>query len=184
MWQGCPDQGIEAGSCHLSTREDSLQTGKLKDWERYHDRRIHTTHQDCDSWFQTYHLSRGQHCISLSLLWWWPSLCIQCLDLLPFSHISLYPGSRRPRPLAVDECASLWPGCRPTGAFFRCHGLCPWGSTCSGCFMIFLRRNDLYPIIVPLVFRSKLFQTPLNHFWRWNLLDKAVRIVLENLFVS
>ena len=41
---------------------------------------------------------------------------------------ALYPGSRRPRlravtdsgvqarPLAVDECASIWPGCRPTGA--------------------------------------------------------------------
>ncbi len=28
---------------------------------------------------------------------------------------ALYPGSRRPRPLAVDECASVWPGCRPTG---------------------------------------------------------------------
>jgi len=24
-----------------------------------------------------------------------------------------YPGSRKPRPLAVDECANFWPGCRP-----------------------------------------------------------------------
>jgi hypothetical protein len=29
---------------------------------------------------------------------------------------SFYPGSRRPRALPVDECASVWPGCRPTGA--------------------------------------------------------------------
>jgi predicted transcriptional regulator len=40
-----------------------------------------------------------------------------------------YPGSRKPRPLAVDECAGSWPGCRPAWAFVRCHGLCPWGST-------------------------------------------------------
>jgi len=41
----------------------------------------------------------------------------------------LYPGSRKPRPLAVDECANFWPGCRPARALVRCHGLCPWGST-------------------------------------------------------
>jgi len=41
----------------------------------------------------------------------------------------IYPGSRKPRPLAVDECGNLWPGCRPTWALVRCHGLCPWGST-------------------------------------------------------
>jgi malate dehydrogenase (oxaloacetate-decarboxylating) len=29
---------------------------------------------------------------------------------------SFYPGSRRPRALPVDECASVWPGCRPAGA--------------------------------------------------------------------
>jgi hypothetical protein len=34
----------------------------------------------------------------------------------------LYPGSRKPRPLAVDECANFWPGCRPTRALVRCHG--------------------------------------------------------------
>ena len=28
----------------------------------------------------------------------------------------LYPGSRKPRALPVDECASVWPGCRPTRA--------------------------------------------------------------------
>ncbi len=39
------------------------------------------------------------------------------------------PGSRKPWPLAVDECASFWPGCRPTRASVRCHRLCPWGST-------------------------------------------------------
>ena len=45
-----------------------------------------------------------------------------------------YPGSRKPRPLAVDEC--FWPacpelsgGCRPAWALVRCYGLCPWGST-------------------------------------------------------
>ncbi len=27
-----------------------------------------------------------------------------------------YPGSRKPRALPVDECASVWPGCRPTRA--------------------------------------------------------------------
>ena len=27
-----------------------------------------------------------------------------------------HPGSRRPRALPVDECASVWPGCRPTWA--------------------------------------------------------------------
>ena len=31
------------------------------------------------------------------------------------------PGSRKPRPLAADECANLWPGCRPTGTLVRCH---------------------------------------------------------------
>ena len=41
----------------------------------------------------------------------------------------LYPGSRSPPPLAVDECVSVWPGCRPTGTEVGCHGLCPWGST-------------------------------------------------------
>ncbi len=40
-----------------------------------------------------------------------------------------YPDSRKPRPLAVDECAIFWPGCRPTGALIRNHRLCPWGST-------------------------------------------------------
>jgi hypothetical protein len=41
----------------------------------------------------------------------------------------VYPGSRKPRPLAVDEYANFWPGCRPARALVRCHGLCPWGST-------------------------------------------------------
>jgi hypothetical protein len=40
-----------------------------------------------------------------------------------------YPGSRKPRPSAVDECANFWPGCRLTRALVRCHGLYPWGST-------------------------------------------------------
>ena len=31
----------------------------------------------------------------------------------------IHPGSRRPRPLAVEECAMLWPGCRPTWALER-----------------------------------------------------------------
>ena len=30
-----------------------------------------------------------------------------------------YPGSRRPRPMAVNECASVWPGCRPTGTSWK-----------------------------------------------------------------
>jgi hypothetical protein len=54
---------------------------------------------------------------------------------------SIYPGSRKPRPLAVDECANFWPGCRPARALVRCHacvpkrtsacrhGQCQWGST-------------------------------------------------------
>jgi hypothetical protein len=46
-----------------------------------------------------------------------------------FGFLALGPGSRKPRPLAVDECASSWPGCRPAWAFVRCHGLCQWGST-------------------------------------------------------
>jgi len=29
------------------------------------------------------------------------------------SKPAVYPGSRKPRPLAVDECANFWPGCRP-----------------------------------------------------------------------
>ena len=32
---------------------------------------------------------------------------------------NFHPGSRRPRPLAVEECAILWPGCRPTWALER-----------------------------------------------------------------
>ena len=43
-----------------------------------------------------------------------------------------YPGSRKPRPLAMDECANFWPGCRPAWALVRCHALCPWGSTLQG----------------------------------------------------
>jgi len=30
--------------------------------------------------------------------------------------IEIYPGSRRQRALPVEECASVWPGCRPGGA--------------------------------------------------------------------
>jgi hypothetical protein len=41
----------------------------------------------------------------------------------------LYPGSRKPRPLAADECANFGPGCRPAWELVRCHGFCPWGST-------------------------------------------------------
>ena len=29
------------------------------------------------------------------------------------SKPTVYPGDRKPRPLAVDECAKFWPGCRP-----------------------------------------------------------------------
>ena len=49
MSQRSPDQGIGAEPCHLPTKGDFLQTGRLTDWERYHDRRIHTARQDCDS---------------------------------------------------------------------------------------------------------------------------------------
>jgi hypothetical protein len=38
------------------------------------------------------------------------------IELLGYLVLLCYPGSRRPRPLVVDECASVWPGCRPTGA--------------------------------------------------------------------
>ena len=36
-----------------------------------------------------------------------------------FRAVPFHPGSRRPRPLAVEECAILWPGCRPTWALER-----------------------------------------------------------------
>jgi hypothetical protein len=29
------------------------------------------------------------------------------------SKPTVYPGDRKPRPLAMDECAKFWPGCRP-----------------------------------------------------------------------
>ncbi len=45
-----------------------------------------------------------------------------------FSGGNLYSGVQA-RPLAVDERASVWPGCRPTVGQVWCHGLCPWGST-------------------------------------------------------
>jgi hypothetical protein len=57
------------------------------------------------------------------------------------SKPAVYPGDRKPRPLALDECAKFWPGCRPAWALVRCHacvpkrtsacrhGLCPRGST-------------------------------------------------------
>jgi len=35
------------------------------------------------------------------------------------SKEEFHPGSRKPRPLAVDKCANLWPGCRPTWALVR-----------------------------------------------------------------
>jgi hypothetical protein len=44
-----------------------------------------------------------------------------------FKLVDIYPGSRRPRPLAVDECAGVWPGCRPTGALIKAPGALPVG---------------------------------------------------------
>jgi hypothetical protein len=33
-----------------------------------------------------------------------------------------HPGNRKPRSLAVDECANFWPGCRPARALVRATG--------------------------------------------------------------
>ncbi len=41
--------------------------------------------------------------------------------------MTLYPGSRRPRALPVDECASVWPRCRPAGAWSRVPQAMPVG---------------------------------------------------------
>jgi len=57
--------------------------------------------------------------------------------LLHFECRVIYPGSRSPRALPVDECASVWSGCRPLVREERCRGLCPWGST----KMISFNRN-------------------------------------------
>jgi len=38
-----------------------------------------------------------------------------------------YPGSRRPRAMPVDECANVWPGCRPTRAWRRVPRALPVG---------------------------------------------------------
>jgi len=64
-----------------------------------------------------------------------------------------YLGSRKPRPLAVDECANFWPtcpessgGCRPTRALVRWHGLCPWGSTLAGRRIKRLEIGELFRV--------------------------------------
>ncbi len=67
---------------------------------------------------------------------------------------SIYPGSRKPRPLAVDECANFWPGCRPTRALVRCHGLCPWGSTLAGRSLVLSFQN----IALLWNIRNRLFE--------------------------
>ena len=54
------------------------------------------------------------------------------LDYWPLSRFALgrggvHPGSKRTRPLAVDECVSVWPGCRPTGALNKVPRALPVG---------------------------------------------------------
>ena len=49
-------------------------------------------------------------------------------------RIPFDPGSRRPRPLAVDERASVWPGCHPTGALTKAPQALPVGLHRTICF--------------------------------------------------
>jgi hypothetical protein len=46
------------------------------------------------------------------------------------AEAALYPGSRKERPPAVDECANLWLGCRSTGSARRMG--CPKSNEISG----------------------------------------------------
>jgi hypothetical protein len=69
---------------------------------------------------------------------------------------AFYPGSRRPRPLAVDECASVWPGCRPTGASSMVPRALPVG---------------LHNAVQPFLFMAKLALPP--HQERLNNLEEV-----------
>ena len=63
--QGYSCRGIVIESYYLPTRGDYLQIGRWKGWGKYHDKKIHTTHQDYDNWSQMYHPPDDQRCIFL-----------------------------------------------------------------------------------------------------------------------
>ena len=57
----------------------------------------------------------------LLLLDYWP------LGRFSFGRSGVHPGSKRTQPLAVDQCVSVWPGCRPTGALSKVPRALPVG---------------------------------------------------------
>ena len=85
--------------------------------------------------------------------------------------LGCYPGSRKPRPLAVDECASSWPGCRPAWAFVRCHGLCAWGST-----FIPTRRGWLYLAVIMDLYSRMIVGWSMGERNSAELVEDAVRM--------